>query len=305
LEISDKEVVSLKHFEYFAPTDISGALRLMDAYGERAKLLAGGTDLLVQMKNNQINPSYLIDLKKIPELIGIHYTFNGGLRLCSLTTVSEVASSKVVVQNIPILSEAAKTIGSVQIRNRATVGGNVCRAAPSGDLLPVLLVLDAQLQTRCLETERNIEMQDFFVGPGKTILKDDEILMDIRIPNPPSLGMGAYLKYGLRQTMDLAIVGVAVFIVFEPISYACKHVKIALGSVAPIPLRAKEAEKILTGEKISQAIIEEAAKTASKETSPITDVYGPDWYKREVVAVLVKRAIMEVLNKMRGHKNET
>lgn len=294
----------MKRFEYFAPENISEALRLLDIYGDRAKLLAGGTDLLVQMKNNEINPNYLIDLKKISELTGIHITSNEGLKLCPLTTISDVESSKAIGENIPILSEAAKTIGSVQIRNRATVGGNVCRAAPSADLVPALLVLGAQLKIRSFVAERIVELKDFFIGPGKTILKYNEILTEIIIPPPPPLSVGAYLKYGPRQTMDLAVVGAAVFMAFDPINYICKNAKIVLGSVAPAPLRAREAEKVLVGGKLTQAIIEEAAKIASEESSPITDVYGLEWHKRDIVSVLVRRAITEVLSRIRDHKNE-
>jgi carbon-monoxide dehydrogenase medium subunit len=294
----------LRRFEYFAPTDILEALQLIENFGDRAKLLAGGTDLIVQMKNNEINPSYLIDLKKIHELTGIHSTSSEGIKLGPLTTISEVESSKAIVENIPILSQAATTIGSIQIRNRATTGGNVCRAAPSADLVPALLVLDAQLKIRSLGTERIVQLEDFFIGPGKTTLKYNEILTEIKIPTPPSSSAGVYLKYGPRQTMDLAVVGVAVCIVLDPTDYICRIVKIALGSVAPTPLRARKAEKILVGGKLTQAMIEEAAKIASEETSPITDVYGLDWYKRDIVSVLVKRAIMEVLSRIRDHKNE-
>lgn len=295
----------MKRFEYFAPTNISEALKLLDIYKEKAKLLAGGTDLLVQMKNNEMNPSCLIDLKKISELTGIRYTANKGLTLCPLTTISEVESSPAIRRNIPILSEAAKAIGSVQVRNRATVGGNLCRAAPSADLVPALLVLDTQLKIRGPDTEKIVGLQDFFSGPGKTILKHNEILTEIKISNPPLPGAGIYLKHGPRQTMDLAVVGAAVFIVFDPINYVCKNVKIALASVAPTPLRAKEVEKVLLGKKLNKAIIEETAKIASEEISPITDVYGPDWYKRDIAAVLVKRAITEIQSRMGNYKNET
>jgi carbon-monoxide dehydrogenase medium subunit len=293
----------LKRFEYVAPTNILEALQLLDSYGERATLLAGGTDLLVQIKNKERKSSYLIDLKKVPELTGIKNTAKEGLRLFPLTTISEVESSKIIRRNIPILSEAAKTIGSVQVRNRATVGGNLCRAAPSADLVPALLVLDAQLTIRSLDTERIVQLQDFFPGPGETVLEYNEILTEMRI-SPSSSGLGTYLKYGPRQKMDLATVGVAVFIDFDPVDHSCKRVRIALGSVAPTAFRAKEAEKVLLGEKLTLARVEEAAEIAANETSPITDVYGQDWYKRKIVAVLVKRAIMEVQANMRDHSNE-
>jgi carbon-monoxide dehydrogenase medium subunit len=295
----------LKRFEYFAATNISEAFDLLDKYGERIKLLAGGTDLLVQMKNNKIEQNYLLDLKKIQDLSGIYPTANGGCKIGPLTTVSELESSEVIEKIIPILSEAGKTIGSPQIRNRATVGGNVCWAAPSADLVPALLVLEAQLTISSRGAERVVPIQEFFLSPGQTILKENEILTGIRIPHPPASAAGVYLKHGLRQTMDLAIVGAAVLIAFDPMTYICKDAKIALASVAPIPLRANAAEKALSGKALTQAAVEEAAKMAAVEASPITDVYGPDWYKKDLVPVLVKRAINEALRRIQGHTHET
>lgn len=289
----------MRRFSYFAPRNISEAVTLLHRYKDGTKLLAGGTDLLVQIKNNEIDPSYLIDLKKIPELTGIRYTPDKGLSIYPLTTISQVESSNTVHDNFPVLVEAARTVGSVQIRNRATVGGNICRAAPSADLVPALLVLNARLKIKGLDTERIVSLEDFFVGPGKTILKHDEILSAVIIPKPHSLGVGVYLKHGPRQTMDLATVGVAVFIVFERLDYTFKDIKLALASVSPIPLRAKEAEKVLIGKKLTQIIVEEAASIASEEATPINDVYGPDWYKKEIVRVLVKRAIVEARAKVR------
>jgi len=295
----------LKRFEYFAPVEISEALKYLESYGDAAKLLAGGTDLLIQLKNNEIKPSYLIDLKKIQELKGIKFSVEEGLRLYPLTTISEIEASQVIENYFPIVSQAIKTIGSIQIRNRATVGGNLCRAAPSADLVPPLLVLDAQLKIRNFYNEKIIKLEEFFVGPGKTILKNNEILTEIMISNVSNKRLGIYLKHGYRQTMELAIVGMAVLMDFDHQRCICKDVKIALGSVAPTPLRAKEAENTLKGEKITQDIIEKAGKVASEETNPITDVYGPDWYKRDIVKVMLKRAIMILQGKIKDQKNET
>lgn len=294
----------MKYFEYFAPKKISEALALLHRYKDQAKVLAGGTDLLVQMKKSDLQPRYVVGLKRIPDLAGIQYHKNKELRLGAMTTISEIESSSIVKENFPILSGAAKTIGSVQVRNRATVGGNLCRAAPSADLVPALLVLDAQLKIRSLDTERIVQLQDFFLGPGETVLEYNEMLTEIKI-SPPSSGMGTYLKYGPRQTMDLATVGAAVYMAIDPIGSICKSIKIALGSVAPTAFRAKEAEKSLLGEKLTPVRIEEAAKIASNQSSPITDVYGLDWYKKSIIIVLVKRAIMEVQDRMRDHGNET
>lgn len=295
----------MKRFQYFNPSSIVDAELLLDTYGEKAKVLAGGTDLIVQIKNNEIDPTILIDLKKIPELTGIDSTNNNGYIIYPLTTISEIESSKSIKNHYPILSESAKTIGSIQIRNRATIGGNLCRAAPSADMVPALLVLEAQLKIRKLNNEKTIPLEEYFVGSGKTVLKKNEILAEIIIPNNLSKNIGVYIKNGPRQTMDLATVGVAVFAAIDPSNSTCNSIKIGIASVAPTPFRARKAEKILMGNKMTPLLIKEVAKVASYEAKPITDVYGPDWYKREMVEVLVKQAIMEALTRTRKGRSET
>jgi CO/xanthine dehydrogenase FAD-binding subunit len=293
--VGEKE---MKRFEYFAPANISEALKLLDIYREKAKILAGGTDLLVQMKKNDIRPDYLVDLKRIPDLSGIQYNKNEGLHLGALTTISEIESSIDIRKNFPILSEVAKVIGSVQVRNRGTIGGNLCRAAPSADFAPILIVMNAKVKIMGKEGEGTADIKEFFIGPGETILKPNEILKEIRIPNSKNLGAAVYLRHGPRQTMDLSVVGAAVFIAINKIDMVCKDLKIALGSVAPTPIRAKKAEEIILGKKVTQSLIEESAKIAAQETSPISDVYGPAWYKKEVVVVLVRRAILQAIKKL-------
>lgn len=295
----------MKRFQYFNPSSIVDAELLLDTYGEKAKVLAGGTDLIVQIKNNEIDPTILIDLKKIPELTGIDSTNNNGYIIYPLTTISEIESSKSIKNHYPILSESAKTIGSIQIRNRATIGGNLCRAAPSADMVPALLVLEAQLKIRKLNNEKTIPLEEYFVGSGKTVLKKNEILAEIIIPNNLSKNIGVYIKNGPRQTMDLATVGVAVFTAIDPSNSTCNSMKIGIASVAPTPFRARKAEKILMGNKMTPLLIKEVAKVASYEVKPITDVYGPDWYKREMVEVLVKQAIIEALTRTRKGRSET
>lgn len=295
----------MRSFEYFAPQNISEALFLLGHHKERAKALAGGTDLLVQMKKSDLKPRYVVDLKRIPGLAGIQYGKKRGLCIGTMTTISEIESSGIVKENFPILSEVAKTIGSVQIRNRGTIGGNVCRAAPSADFVPILMVMNARLRIAGQRGERTVSLEDFFVGPGKTISRYDEILTEIEVPNPSAPWGSVYLRYTPRQTMDLAVVGVAVLIGLNDMDNTCKDLNIALASLAPTPIRAKEAELVLRGKRITGSLIEESAKIAAREINPISDAYGPAWYKRDIVGVLVRRAISEAWKKCRGHENET
>ncbi len=292
-------------FEYFSPQNIHEALSLLKRNREKAKLLAGGTDLLVQMKKNDIQPHYVIDLKRIPGLVGIQGDHNGGLRIGAMTTISEIESSGIVKERFPILSEVAKIIGSVQIRNRGTIGGNVCRAAPSADFVPILIAAGAKLKIAGQHDERTVSLEDFFVGPGKTLLRYDEILREIGVPRPSGKWGSVYLRHTPRQTMDLAVVGVAVLIALDDMDNTCRDVKIALASVGPTPIRAKEAEKRLLGKTVTESVIEESAKVAAKEIRPISDAYGPAWYKKDIAVVLVRRAIAQAWKECWNHENET
>ncbi|MCX5908616.1 MAG: xanthine dehydrogenase family protein subunit M [Deltaproteobacteria bacterium] len=290
----------MQGFEYLSPATTPEALRLLGTYRDRARLLAGGTDLLVQMEHNEVRPHYVIDLKRIRELQGIRHSPDGGLAIYSLTRLADLASMEGLNGSFSILREAAQTVGSVQIRNRATIGGNICRAAPSADLVPALLVLDAKIRMISAEHERWVALDGFFVGPGRTTLQPHELLAEVQIPPPPPGGGGIYQKLGPRQTMDLATVGVAVFLQMDSGAAISNDIRIALASVAPTPIRAREAERMLIGNPLTPPLIAQAARQASLEANPITDVYGPDWYKRQMIEVLTKRTICEAMARVRG-----
>ena len=290
----------MRGFEYLSPTTLPEALSLLRTHCDQAKILAGGTDLLIQMKGDEIKLRYLIDLKKIRALQGVDHTPDGGVTIYPLTRIADLATMNDLDGAFSIFREAAQAVGSMQIRNRATIGGNVCRAAPSADMVPALLVLNSQIEIMSVGQERWIPIAEFFLGPGRTILQPHEILAGIRVPIPPEGGIGVYLKLGPRRTMDLATVGVAVFLLMDSDTDICRDIRIAIASVAPKPMRAFGAEKVLIGNPLSQGLISQAAKNASLEASPITDVYGPDWYKREMVEVFLKRAICAAKDRIRG-----
>lgn len=289
----------MKPFDYIAPSSLKEVLVLLDKFGKGAGLLAGGTDLLVQMKQKTAGPDPVIDLKKVPGLRGIESTSDNGLSLGPLTTVSEIESSRLVQERFAVLAKAASTIGSPQIRNRATIGGNISRAAPSADLVPPLLVLEATAKITGTKGEREERLERLFLGPGQTTLKEDELLTEIRIPPLPENGRAVYIKHGRRRTMDLAIVGVAVLIVTTPGGGPCTDARIALGSVGPTPFRATRAEKALQGNRLEASLMDECAAIAGREAKPIGDVYGPEWFKRDLVRALVKRAIYALENLQR------
>jgi len=289
----------MRSLSYHKPKTVKEAIALLGRHGERAAILAGGTDLLVEWKKRLRAFSHIIDLKGISSLKGIEFNPQGHLRIGPLTTMQALASSPALMNGLRVLSEAASRIGSWQIRNRATIGGNVCHASPSGDTLPALLCLNAQLKLEGPQGGKIVPVEDFFLGPGESIAVTEEILTEILIPPLPRSSCGVYRKFALRRAMDLAVVGVAVLGSLDPIRDRIEDIRIGLGAVAPTPIRAKKAEDFLTGRKIDEDIIEETATLASEEARPVSDIRGSEWYRREMIKHIVAEAIQEVLEKIR------
>ena len=248
----------LPRFEYVQPKSIDEALSLLARHEGEARLLAGGTDLLPKMKRREItSPAYVIDLKALPNLDYIKYDDKKGLSLGALTTIHAIETSPVIQQKFSILAQAASTMAAPQVRNRGTVAGNICNAVPSADSAPPLLTLEAKLKLMSHKGERILDIEDFFTGPHETVLTDEELLAEIRIPPLPSNGRGIYLKLSPKRSMDLATVGVAVVLIRE--DGLCSDIRIALGAVAPTPIRAKRAEEVLRGQRFSDELIERTA----------------------------------------------
>ena len=282
----------LPRFEYKSPKSVGEASELLKDCGGKAKVLAGGTDLLVKMKERALTPEYVINLKGIEGLDKISGKGNG-IKVGALATLDTVLGSKEVRGSYPILIETIEKMATVQVRNMATVGGNLCNAAPSADLAPPLIVLGAKAKLIRGGVEREVLLEEFFTGPGETVLREGEIMVEVEIPKPEGKVGGAYLK-GSRTAVDLAQVGVAVMVKVGGAGEV-EEVKIALGAVAPTPIRAKKAEGMLKGKKAEGTLIEEAAKAASEEAKPISDVRSSAYYRTEMVKVLTKRALMLAL----------
>ena len=289
----------LKEFEYFEPSNLSEAVSLLDKYGEEAKILAGGTDLLVWMKEGARSPKYVINIKHIQGVRHIHFGEAEGLRIGALTTVREIETADIIKVKFSGLHQAAKALASIQVRNLATIGGNLSTASPAAELAPPLLALGARVKLRGLRGERVLPLEEFFQGPGSTAI-DREILTEIVVPPPESKSFSLYKSISRRNAVDLAIVGVAVAGRIDSSAGEWRTVKIALGAVAPTPMRALMAEKVLAGKKVEAGAIAEAARTASEEARPITDLRASAWYRKEMVTVLVRRALEEISSKERG-----
>jgi len=278
----------MRAFEYFAPRSLAEATEVLAKYQGEARTVAGGTDLLLKMKAGRLSPKAIVNIKRVPELRGL--TFNSHLTLGALTTLEEIKQSSMIRERYPALSDAAATMASVQIRNLATVGGNLCNAAPSADLAPILIALNAAARLAGFKGERRIPLEDFFTGPGTTVLAPGELLVSLEVP--PPAGPSVYLKHSPREHMDIAVVGIGLALRgYNPLSQECAEPRVVLGAVAPVPLRARRAEAELTGGPLAAERIDRAAKIAAEEAKPIDDVRGSAWYRRRMVAVLTRRGL--------------
>lgn len=285
-------------FDYLKPRSVEETSLLMGQHIGEAKILAGGTDLLIAMRYQEISPKYLIDIKGISDLRYIQYSEDEGMRCGSLSTICDIGDSRIVKERFPDLQQATLSIGTPQIRNRGTVGGNLCNASPAADLVPSLIVLESEVTLVKSGKTRILKLEDFFVGPGQTVIEQDEILSEIRVPVPPRNSQGCFSKLGRTRMGDLSTVSVAVRITFGANS-KCECVKIALGAVAPTPLRSKSAEDFLIGKMINDQVSETAGRWAMEDCQPITDVRASRDYRREMVKVLTSRAVRACANNLR------
>ncbi len=283
----------MKKFDYYQPQSLGETFNLMEKLGGNGRYIAGGTDLIVRMKQNLIQPDALISLRSIKSLRELRV--NGCLSMGSMTLCREIERSDDLKKAWPVLVEAASLLANPQIRNVATIGGNICNGAPSADCAPPLLVLDAVLVVEGPGGEREVPVADFFEGPGKTCLAAVEILTRIRVPQcVKGTGM-AFMKVG-RVNQDIAIVNAAALLVME--GKKCRKCRVAAGAVAPVPLRLKKIEKLIEGREIDAELLEEAGRLASREVRPITDVRSTERYRRHISGVLVKRALGQALDRV-------
>ncbi len=288
----------MRTFQYLKPTSLGEALDLLNKYGDKARLIAGGTDVMVQWKKRALSTDCLISLRNIPELNFIRAT--NGLDIGSATTHRALELSPQISQAFPVITDAVSRLGSVQVRNSATIGGNICNAAPSADTAPPLLVLDTQVKIVSLAGEQYVPIEDFFRGPGRTILQHGEIVTEFSVdPLLPNTGM-AYWKHTRRKAMDLPVLGIAALISFEDDLKTCKKARIALGVAAPTPMRARKAEARLEGQAVDEKALAEAGEIAAAEASPRTTIRGSEWYRREMIRVLVKRTGLICLRRAKG-----
>ncbi len=281
----------LPNFEYVAPKTLQEAVDFLAKHNKTATPLAGGTDLLLNMKRRAMVPEYLVALKNIPDLDTITYKENQGLRIGALATIHAVETSPEVKRNYPILSQAAATLGSIQIRNLGTVVGNVCSALPSADMVPSLVALGARVKIINEAGEKLVPVKDFITNVGKTVLAAAELVAELQVPPLPAHGGGTYIKYAQRGAKALGICNVAAWIALD--QDICSEVKICLGAVGQTPIRALEAESVLRGNPFTPETVKAAALKASEEAQPRSSpLRGSAEYRKSTVGVLTERALL-------------
>ncbi len=275
--------------DYFEPKTISEALTLLDKFGENAKVIAGGTDVMVDMKYRD-EPGCLVNIKRIPGLADIQEN-GAGLLIGPLVTIREIEVNSMVRERLPLLWEASRQFASLQIRNTATIGGNICRASPSGETLAPLMVLEAKAKLAFSDGEKTEGFNAFFHGPGQCSLGTTGLLAGIEVPYPAQGSRRAYLKHAVRGPMDIAMVGVAVLVTPDATNSQLQDARIGLGAVAPTPIRATRTEALLRGKSLNAALVKEAAQMAASESSPISDQRSSAEYRNWIVEALTRRGL--------------
>jgi len=280
-------------FDFHAPSSLDEAFKLLETHRGDVKLLAGGTDLIPQMKMRRVEPGHIINLKRIPDLSGIKQ-HNDSLHIGALTRLIEIEKSKLIAEKVPLLTETVKAMASVQVRNLGTIGGNICNASPASDTAISLIALGAKAQIASSTGIRSVPIEDFFTGPSRTVMEYDEILTGISVPIKTENSGSSFIKIG-RVVLDLATVNAAVSLTLD--GGLIRNVRVAIGAVAPTPLRLMVVEDYLVGKSPSFEVFEAAGELASDTVKPISDVRSTAEYRKAVS----KTIIMDTLDRASRH----
>ncbi|TET38477.1 MAG: xanthine dehydrogenase family protein subunit M [Planctomycetota bacterium] len=275
---------------YMKPKTVKEALKFLQKHGGNAKIIAGGTDLLNQIKKGAKTPAALVNLKDVEELRGIAVT-GKTVTIGALTTLFEIQNSEILAEHFPVLPYTASLMASPQVRNVATVGGNLANAAPSADMAPPLLVLAAKVEIHGPPKKRLIPLADFFTGPGETVMTGENILTRIKIPLMPKGARCIYRVHTLREAMDISMVSVAAYIKGRR---KVGKARVALGAVAPVPMLVPEAAEVLEGQPFIPERIIAAGVEAREACKPIDDVRASANYRRHIVEILTRRTLQEI-----------
>lgn len=280
----------LPQFDYHEPQTLSEACDIMAEFGDKAKALAGGTDLLVNMKKKLISPQHVVCVDRLAEMKGIR-TSGGTVRIGAAEKVADIASSQEISQKVEAVSLGAQNLGSPLIRNLATIAGNLGSARPAADLPPSLMAYGAKVLLKSKNNEREVKVEELFKGPGETSIGPDELIQEILVPIPSGMYGAHYIKLGVRRALEISIVNVAAFVQLDQDGKHIREARVVLGAVAPTPIRALSAENLVKGESPSISLFEKAGEAAASDAKPIDDFRASAEYRRDMVAVLTKRAL--------------
>jgi carbon-monoxide dehydrogenase medium subunit len=290
----------LKPLEFSAPSSLDEAIKAIAGGGGEVGILAGGTDLIIQMRSGRRRVGQMVDIKKIPELNVLSYDGSKGLRLGAAVACDTLGAYAPAKQHYPALVEGAELIGSTQIQSRASVGGNVCNGSPAADTICALIALEATCVVQGPDGKREIPAKDFMTGPGQTALKPGELLVEFQVPPPAANSSSGYLRFIPRNEMDIAVVSAAAAITLDAGKQTCTAAHIVLGAAAPTPLLVEAAGKALVGTSLDAAALEAAAEASRAAAKPITDMRGTVEYRKHMAGVLTKRAIAMALQRAKG-----
>jgi CO/xanthine dehydrogenase FAD-binding subunit len=288
----------LPTFDYVKPASLAEASRILVEHDGEARLLMGGTDLFVRMRDGFVRPQIVVDVKHLPGMRDILYDEQAGLTIGAAATMNEVARHPDVLAHYPLLAEAANSVASYQLRNRATLGGNLCNGSPAADTAPAVLVSEGRLALYGPDGEREVAARNFFLGPGETAIQTGELMTAIQLPIPPDGTAGRYLKLGRNKAGDLAIAGVAVLGFPDETASSGYRFRIGLASVAPVPLRPLEAEAMLAESLPGEEAFAKAAEKAMEAADPIDDVRASAAYRKAMVRALTLRGLREVWERL-------
>jgi carbon-monoxide dehydrogenase medium subunit len=281
----------VKAIDYISPKTISETCAALAAKGDKARVLAGGTDIIVQVRENRRDVDLLVDIKQIPEVNELSYDPQRGLRLGSAVPCYRIYEHRQIAKIYPGLIDSVSLVGGIQIQSRASVGGNLCNASPAADTIPALIAQEAVCVIAGPKGTREVPVENFCSGPGRNVLAAGEFLVSLRLPSPKAHSGASYLRFIPRNEMDIAVVGAGVAVTLDDSKTRCTAARIALAAVAPTPLLVAEAGAALVDGPINDALVEKAATLAKAAAKPISDMRGDADYRRHLVGVLVKRAL--------------
>jgi CO/xanthine dehydrogenase FAD-binding subunit len=291
----------MKDFEFAAATSVDEAVSLLASRGDRAKILAGGTDIIVQLREGLREADFVLDVKKIPELMALSFDPKQGLRLGAGVPCYKIYEDEMVAAAYPALADSARIIGGWQIQSRASIGGNLCNSSPAADSIPSLIALDAVCQIAGPAGRRSVPVAQFCTAPGKNVLQRGELLVSLDFPPPQPRSGSRYLRFIPRNEMDIAVVGVGAWLRLDASGKNIEEARLGIAAVAPTPLAATEAARWLTGKPATVESFTEAGRLARGIAKPITDMRGPAEYRVHLVGIIAQRALADAAERARKH----